>query len=170
MIIRRANQSDLNDIIQIEQVCFPSQEAASSKELTERFNTFPENFIVATVDEKVVGFINGACTHQPILPDELYHDISLHIPDGKYQTVFGIDVLPDYRHQGIAGQLMNAFIELSKERGKKGIVLTCKNHLIGFYQNFGYVHKGISSSIHGNAQWNDMILNFENERMNSNEG
>ncbi|MFR3910591.1 MAG: GNAT family N-acetyltransferase [Clostridium paraputrificum] len=49
-------------------------------------------------------------------PDELYHDTSLHNPNGAYQTVFGLDVLPKYRRNGIAENLLNYFIQISKAR------------------------------------------------------
>lgn len=46
----------------------------------------------------------------PELSDELYHDVKLHNKNGAYQTVFGLDVLPEYRCNGVAAQLMNYFI------------------------------------------------------------
>ena len=73
-------------------------------------------------------------------------------------TVFGLDVHPNYQHQGLAHTLMNGYITLAKERNKKGIFLTCKDHLIGFYESFGYKHLGVTSSTHGEAKWNDMYL------------
>jgi len=91
----------------------------------------------------------------------LYHDSSLHQKDGAYQTVFGLDVLPQYQRQGVAAALLNAFIDLAKKRHKKGMVLTCKDHLIHYYQKFGFVHQGVSASCHGGAKWNDMLLEFE---------
>lgn len=93
--------------------------------------------------------------------DELYHNVSLHNPDGDYQTIFGLDVLPAYRRQGIAAALMNHLIEISKKRGKKGMILTCKDYLIHYYKTFGYKHQGVSSSTHGGAIWNDMLLRFQ---------
>lgn len=86
--------------------------------------------------------------------------MQLHKKHGDYQTIFGLDVLPDYRRNGVAAQLMNYFIELSKERGKKGMVLTCKIHLIHYYEKFGFKHQGVSASEHGGAVWNDMVLIF----------
>lgn len=161
MKITFASKDDLKQIIEIEKICFPAAEAASKEEFEKRFYTFPKNFIVAIVDNKVIGFINGATTDKPILPDELYHDASLHKESGDYQTVFGLDVLPDYQHQGIASSLMEHFIELAKERGKKGIILTCKDHLVTFYEKFGYKCLGRSASNHGGAKWNDMLLIFK---------
>ena len=61
----------------------------------------------------------------------------------------------------MAAALLNAFIDLAKKRHKKGMILTCKDHLIHYYQKFGFVHQGVSVSCHGGAKWNDMLLEFE---------
>lgn len=161
MEIRQANKNDLREIVNIESICFPPAEAASEKSIYERFEVFGENFLVAIEDNKIVGFINGCTTDRPILEDELYYDAKLHNSKGKYQTVFGLDVLPQYRKKGIAGKLLSEFIELSKKRGKQGMVLTCKDYLINYYAKFGFKHNGISQSSHGGVKWNDMVLFFD---------
>lgn len=160
MEIRQATKEDLEEIIIIEGECFPEAEAAKEEDFRNRYAAFKENFFVAVKNGKVVGFINGCTTNTPELPDELYHNTSLHNPYGDYQTVFGLDVLPEYRKCGIAAELLNYFIEISKERGKKGMVLTCKDHLVHYYKKFGFNHVGVSASSHGGAKWNDMILLF----------
>lgn len=161
MDIRLACKDDLKEIINIETICFPSSEAASAEVMEERFEVFGENFLVAIEDEKIVGFINGCTTDKASLPDKLYHNPKLHNPKGKFQTVFGLDVLPQYRNKGTAAMLLEAFISLSKQRGKRGMVLTCKDYLVHYYEKFGFVHEGVSTSSHGGAKWNDMILLFE---------
>ena len=102
------------------------------------------------------GFINGGTTDKPYLPDEMYHDVNLHISHGDYQTVFGLNVLPDYRHQGVAGKLVEFFTDLAQKRGKKGVILTCKEHLVGFYEKHGFQCFGEADSSHGGAKWYDM--------------
>lgn len=161
--VRNANKDDLESIIQIEQDCFPVLEACDAQTFYERFHAFGDHFLVAVDHRKVIGFINGSSTSQPLLIDELYHDVSLHIPDGDYMTVFGLDVSVHYRHQGIASMLMKAYIQMAKDRHKKGIVLTCKDHLIAFYESFGFMHQGVSASNHGGVKWNDMLLLFNEE-------
>lgn len=157
MNIRLATKEDLNEIIKIESICFPEAEAAKESDFQKRFDAFKENFIIAEDNGKIIGFINGCTTDLPKLPDELYHNVQLHKKHGDYQTIFGLNVLPDYRRNGVAAQLMNYFIELSKERGKKGMVLTCKNHLIHYYEKFGFKHQGVSASEHGGAVWLSLI-------------
>ena len=155
--IRLASPDEINRIAEIEAICFPAAEAASLEEFEKRMQAFPENFLVAETNEgELVGFVNGCATDKPVLPDELYHDASLHQRDGRIQTVFGLDVLPDYQHKGIAHKLLGALVELSRERGKDAVILTCKERLIGFYESCGFVKHGLSESCHGGAVWYDM--------------
>ena len=160
LVIRPALADDVTKVAYIEEKCFPKSEAATLKSFLERFMAFPECFLVAEIDGKVVGHINGCVTNYDKLIDALYHNSSLHEPDGPWQTVFGIAVLPDYQHQGIARALMEHFKENAKKRGKQGILLTCKDEKIGFYESLGFTYDGVSASSHGGARWNDMILKF----------
>lgn len=163
LVIRQALMTEGELLADIEAVCFPPAEAASREAVLERLETFPENFLVAERDGKIVGFINGGTTDVPYLPDEFYHDVSLHKPEGAYQTVFGLNVLPEHRRQGIAEQLITAFLKLAKKREKKAVILTCKDHLVHYYERFGFVKYGKSDSCHGGATWYDMRCVFEKE-------
>lgn len=158
--IRNAQSGEGETLASIEAACFPAAEAASVEAIKERLAAFPEKFFVAETEGKAVGFVNGGVTDEPYLPDEMYHNIGLHNPNGGYQTVFGLNVLPRYRRQGIAEKLMNALIQSAKQEGKKGVILTCKDHMIHYYEKFGFVCHGRADSCHGNAVWNDMRLIF----------
>jgi len=158
--IRQAITEDLDSVSKVESICFPVAEAATRESLEQRINAFLKSFFVAEIDGKIIGFINGCIINGTVIYDELYENSALHVPDGDYQTIFGLDVIPDYRNHGIAAQLMNHMIEVSRLAGRKGAILTCKDKLIHYYEKFGYVNKGISKSEHGGAEWYDMILEF----------
>ncbi|MGH4123889.1 MAG: GNAT family N-acetyltransferase [Clostridium sp.] len=156
--IRRASVKDLDAVTQVEVNCFPEAEAATKASLEQRIKTFPESFFVAEIEGEIIGFINGCVINGTVIYDDLFKDSTQHIKHGDYQTIFGLDVIPSYRKQGIAAQLMNYMIEVSRGAGRKGVILTCKEELIHYYKKFGYVDKGISESVHGGAKWYDMIL------------
>lgn len=156
--IRQIKNEDLDAVTEVEAICFPKAEAATAQSLKQRIKTFPESFFVAEKDKKIIGFINGCVINGTDMYDELYENSSLHIPDGDYQTIFGLDVLPNYRNHGIAAKLMNYMIKISKQSKRKGLILACKKKLIHYYKKFGYENKGISKSVHGGAKWYDMIL------------
>ena len=147
--IRLADPGEADRLAEIEAICFPPAEAASHEEVVKRMGAFPENFVIAVKDEQIVGFINGGTTDKPVLPGEFYHDITLHR-----------NVIPEYRHQGIAGELVEYFKELAKERGKKALILTCKEHMIPFYESHGLKKLGVADSCHGGATWYDMQIWF----------
>jgi len=158
--IRQATIKDISRMATIEEICFSESEAASLASFQKRFLVFPECFFVLESDGLVVGHINGCIFNAPELPDALYSDATLHCPQGGYQTVFGLAVDPQYQHKGYASALIKYFIEFSKNSEHNGMVLTCKDHLIKFYQNVGFIHQGVSDSSHGGVQWNDMLLTF----------
>jgi len=158
--IRAAKAEEVERIAEIEKLCFPAAEAAGLSDFKERMEAFLENFLVAVDGDTIVGFINGCNTDKPVLGDELYHDAKLHKPEGEIQTVFGLDVLPQYQHRGIGHQLMRAYIEHARRTGKKAVILTCKEQKITFYESLGYRKLGTADSNHGGAVWYDMQLWF----------
>ena len=162
--IRKAELQDLAALKIIEDACFPEAEAATLESLSERLHLFPESFLVAEAEGVLVGFVNGALIDEPIIRDAHYHDAALHNPDGAYQSVFGLDVVPAFRRKGIAEKLLTALIEAARQAGRKGLTLCCKEEKIPYYEKFGLVNSGRSSSTHGNAVWYDMILHFEEEK------
>jgi len=156
--IREIQPSDLNRLAEIETICFPIAEAASRNSIKERIQAFPECFLVAEAKGTLIGFINGCATNSLVIYDELFTTTKHHNASGENLTVFGLDVIPEYRRQGIAAQLMNQFILLAQNMGRKRVILTCKEQLIHYYESFGYVNDGISQSIHGGAKWFNMTL------------
>ena len=158
IIIRQVMPEDLDAVARVEAVCFPEAEAAARASFAQRIQAFPESFFVAEKDGQIVGFINGCVTDERMIRDEMFEDTAYHKPDGAYQSIFGLDVAPEWQHRGLAGDLMKHLIEDARKRGRKGLILTCKEHLMGFYERFGYRSLGVSQSVHGGAVWYDMIL------------
>ena len=159
-LIRQVRPEDLKALTEMEWICFPQAEAAGEESLKERIATFPESFFVAQQGEKLIGMINGCVTNQETISDDLFENAGLHCPDGSWQAIFGLDVLPEYRRHGVAARLMERMIAHARDMGRKGLILTCKTHLIHYYETFGYQNQGISASVHGGAVWYDMILRF----------
>lgn len=158
--IRKASIEDLDEITEVEAKCFPPAEAAKMESFEQRLKTFSDRFFVAEDVGRMIGFVNGCITDSRTIYDDLFHHASLHKPDGDYQAIFGLAVIPKYRNKGIAAQLMEHMIEDSRANGRKGVILTCKEHLIHYYAKFGFENLGVSGSQHGGAVWYDMIIDF----------
>ncbi|MGL5434015.1 MAG: GNAT family N-acetyltransferase [Lachnospiraceae bacterium] len=158
--IRQAVPDDLDAVTRVEELCFPKAEAATLDSFYQRLQIFPDSFFVAEDKGQVIGFINGCVTNERTISDEMFEAAGCHKPDGDYQSIFGLDVAPEYQHRGLATILMKHMIVAARSRGRKGLILTCKEPLIGFYESFGYRNLGVSASVHGGALWYDMILEF----------
>lgn len=158
--IRYVTAEDLDQVTAVEAACFPAAEAAGRESFKRRIETFPECFFVAVHDGRIIGFINGCATDERTIRDEMFENSSLHKKDGIYQSIFGLDVLEEYRGQGVAAKLMEHMIQDAEAKGRRGLILTCKDRLIHYYSKFGYENLGVSASVHGGAVWYDMLLEF----------
>ena len=158
--IRTATAADARAAAAVEAACFPIAEAATLAELTERIEVYGDHFWLLERGGRLIAFVDGMTTDRADLTDEMYADARLQDELGSWEMIFSVATLPSYQHLGIASQLMRSYLESSREQGRKGIVLTCKEKLVGFYARFGFVDEGMSDSSHGGATWYQMRLVF----------
>ena len=130
--------------------------------MKQRVKMAPELFVVAEEKStgKMIGFVNGIATDESSLRDEFFTDTSLHNPQGKYIMILSVAVLPDYRRQGIAKEMMRQLFDRQKEVGRLAAVLTCLDSKVEMYKKMGYVDLGISQSSWGGEEWHEMICRF----------
>jgi ribosomal protein S18 acetylase RimI-like enzyme len=156
--VRNVTIHDLDACFDLESQCFLPSEAASRDTIKKRLEVFPQGFLVAELDETVIGQINSGSTNKEDITDEAFKDLVGHDHDGKHIVIFSLAVLPEFQKKGIARQLMASFIEKSKKLKKKKIMLICKSELIDYYQRYGFVYTGESASTHGGFKWHEMYL------------
>ena len=159
--IRKATLDDLDAIERIEALCFPASEAAARESLRARLTVYPDHFLVLEDGGELIGFVNGMVTDERTISDAMFDHAELHREDGRWQSVFGLDVVPGHRRKGHAERLMRAFIELARSESRLGCILTCKERLLPYYAKFGFKNEGVSQSQHGGAVWYDMTLTFD---------
>ena len=160
MLIRNATLADLAVVAEVERRCFPASEAATEEEFRERLEAYADCFWLLFEDGRLASFIDGMATDEPDLRDEMYADASLHRPDGRWQMIFGLNTLPEYRGRGYAAMLVRHLTEEPRKRGKPGVVLTCNERLVPYYASLGFENEGLSSSTHGDVSWYQMRLTF----------
>lgn len=164
--IRHAKSEDIEKIAELESRCFPVEEAASRESIEKRVKAFPNHFWLLFecnedgTERELISFINGMTTNLRDLCDEMYENANLHDENGDWQMIFGVDTAPEFQHKGFASLVMKRVIADSKRDGRKGIVLTCKEKLRTFYEQFGFVSEGVSDSTHGGVVWLQMRLAF----------
>ena len=155
---------DADQAAEIERICFPPNEACSEDIMRERVRTAPDVFLVAAERQtgKLAGFIDGLATDEYSLRDEFYTQPELHNPDGKNVMILGLDVLPEYRGEGLAREMMYQYLRREWDRDRKWIILTCLKSKIKMYEKMGFQNRGISDSAWGKEQWYEMtcVLNI----------
>lgn len=84
--------------------------------MRERIAKAPELFLVAVDKEngRLAGFLNGLATDEYVFRDEFFTNADLYNRNGKNIMLLGLDVMPEYRKQGLAKELV--FQYLRQER------------------------------------------------------
>lgn len=153
---RCVHQEEAEQVAMIEKICFPPNEACSEEHMKQRVAMAPELFLVA-VDKttgKIAGFLNGLSTEEDSFRDEFFTDINLYDPEGKNIMILGLDVLPEYRNQGLARELVFQYFQ--RERKRHAILLTCLDEKVQMYEKMGFVDLGIANSTWGGEEWHEM--------------
>ena len=160
MEITTATLADLDALAAIEAACFPAAEAAAREEIEERLRVYAAHFYIAREKGAAIGFVDGMVTDEKDLLDELYADAARHDENGAWQMIFGLNTLPEYRRRGVAAALIETLCAAARAQGRRGVVLTCKEHLLPYYAKFGFCDEGLSASTHGGAVWHQMRRTF----------
>lgn len=152
-----------DEVTRIEQICFPPNEACSETQMKERVEAVPELFLVAVEKSsgKIAGFLNGLATDEEVFRDEFFQDASLHKADGRNIMLLGLDVLPEYRGQGLAKEIVAKYARKESKRGRKKLILTCLEEKIAMYQKMGFCNNGIADSTWGGEEWYEMVYHVK---------
>ena len=160
MRVVHAQKNQLDELFAIESAGFPSEEGASRASLKARLAVAPELFWLLYDGTTLVGFVDALAWDRKDLDDALYADASLHQKNGDWVMILGVNTIARYRHKGCGSLLLRQVIEDCKVQKRKGIVLTCKEALLPFYQEVGFQDEGTSSSTHGGVIWHQMRITF----------
>ena len=160
---RLINDDEADEAAAVEAECFPPKEACTLEHMRDRVNAAKEIFLVAVDKEtgKMAGFVNGIATNGDDFTDDYFTNASLHDKDGKNIMICGICVRPDYQKQGLARELVYNYCRREWERGRRSLILTCKEQKVKMYKKFGFTDRGEANSSWGGQKWHkmDMILN-----------
>lgn len=154
--IRHAMSDDLEKLYAIESRCFPPDEACGKEQMKERLETYSDHFWILERDGAIVSFTDGLVSNSADLNDDMYADVHMHTPHGRWLMILGVDTDPDWRQNGYASKCLQAAFHQSQIEKLYGIVLTCKEEKIPFYERNGFLNEGRSTSVHGNAAWYQM--------------
>lgn len=155
---RSIHGEEAHQAVIIEQICFPPNEACSEKHMKERIAKAPELFLVAVDKEtgKIAGFLNGLSTKEKVFRDEFFTDAELYDPEGENVMLLGLDVLPEYRGQGLAREIVCQYAKREQVNGRKNLILTCLDSKVKMYEKMGFQDDGIANSTWGGEEWHEM--------------
>ena len=148
---------------EMDRICFPPEEAKPMDIMCRFVGKMPEQFLVA-VDRgtgKVAGFLCGISSDEARFTDEFFTDLSLNDPAAQTVYLLGLDILPEYRGQGLARELMKLYGIWSQVKGKHRMVLTAHEEKVGLYEKLGFTDLGISDSTWGGGSWHEMVKPLE---------
>ena len=143
MMIMKMTQCHVSQIADLEKICFndPWSENSIASELGNRLS----HWLVALDGEKVVGYVGS----QTVLGETDMMNIAVH---------------PDYRKQGIATELIEALIQVLKERDSHSLMLEVRESndpAKELYSKMGFELVGIRKNYYRNPKENALILRKE---------
>ncbi|MDO4619275.1 MAG: GNAT family N-acetyltransferase [Lachnospiraceae bacterium] len=157
--IRLIRPDELPQVIELEQTCFPPNEACSPKHLSERYEAAPELFLGVENRETglLVGMLNGIAVNEEHFRDEFFTDIALHNPKGAQVMLCGLEVLAEHRGRGLARKLVETYAAIEQKRGRAKLVLTCLDEKVEMYRKMGFNDLGMAHSTWGGEEWHEMV-------------
>jgi ribosomal protein S18 acetylase RimI-like enzyme len=136
LTVRRARSADEHELLDIDRATWSPMSSPSPQPSTGPFfnhNTWPENVVVAELDGRPVGW--GKIEHPTPLP------ASAHV-----WHVTGLAVAPSFEGRGAGRALMEALIELARERGGRRMTLrvfSANERARRLYEKLGFEVEGI---------------------------
>lgn len=143
--IRTVKMDDLDAIVELESSAFHMSEEMTRKDMIGRIENYPDTFLVAQVDGKVVGHVFGPVSKERYIKDELYFKNQPNNAQYHYQTILSLATNQEYRKQGIASALIEELCKIAQSQDRRAITLTCLPKLFHFYEKRGFINEGKTS-------------------------
>jgi malonyl CoA-acyl carrier protein transacylase len=132
--IRHPHLSDLPALVNLEAKCWPKHLRASSDEIQQRLECFPNGHCVLEMDSQIVGVVySQRIFSADVLKNTTYAEVqSLHTKQGAVIQLLGINILPELQDKGLGDQIREFMLQLCALKG--GIervvgVTRCKNYV-----------------------------------------
>lgn len=130
IILRNIRKEDIDDIIQLQMVCFPDMETWTREQLESHIDIFPEGQFCVEYDDKIIGSCSSLIVDfEEYDAEHSYNEITdngyirNHDPEG--QNLYGIEVMvhPEYRRMKIGQRLYEARRALAQEKNLESIII-----------------------------------------------
>lgn len=89
-----------------------------------------------------------------------------HKEHGRTICIHSLGVLPEYQHRGLGKTLMQAYLQrMESHNVADRVALIAHDHLVPYYEQFGFVNKGQSAAQFGGGGWIDMVKELKPGRV-----
>lgn len=155
--INQVNMQDLPEILEIEKLGFSPAEAGSREAFRERIEKLSSTFLVAKVNQHVVGFVVAIASREEYVQDKMYEQVPSNLNQGGHLLILSIATDPKYRGQGIGSQLLAKLEETARAAKRETISLDSLAHNISFYEHNGFKKIRVSQSKHAGEVWYSLV-------------
>lgn len=144
--IREAQASDLDQIYLITERDANSCRNFSKEMIEERIRNHADTFLLAILDDQVIGFIIGADLTETTSKNPVF-DIDFIRPISRVPIIIlNLMIHPDYRGQGFGTLLLAALKESSRFINKSGLYLACPDEMLSYFEMNAFVEYGFAES------------------------
>ena len=136
LILRPYQPSDFEDLVSMDQVCFPKKIAFDPREMTRYLRAEGSHCIVAEIPGTIAGFI-------------------ITKRDGEIAHIVTLDILEPFRRQSVGSLLLQAAEQEAASRGVASMYLetaTTNKAAIALWKKHGYRETGTIKNYYGRGQ------------------
>ena len=141
--IREVQPSDLESIWLIGESNSDSQDEISIEMIKERIRNHAGTFLLASLNEEVIGYIIGDELTKFTQSDSRKQLEAAISDTNDFITILDLAVHPDYQGQGFGTLLLAALKEVTRQQKRPGIYLLCEDELLAYFEMNGFVEQGI---------------------------
>ena len=157
MEITKVTLKDLPEIVRIENLGFTPEEAGTKEQYQDRIEKLQDTFLVARINEQVVGFVVGPAVKEKFVEDWMYENTPKNLPTGGNQIIFTIAIDPNFRGHSIGSKLLKAMEDNAKKAQRDSISLTSLEKNLPFYLKNGFKNLGVADSEHAGETWYNLV-------------
>lgn len=139
MIIEPAANSDIFEISLLE-MAIEGRGAAGIETLRVRQVMFPDGFLVARKDGRIIGYLQSCIWDRQVPEFQPRADFfpSQHRLDGAILYLIFVGVSEHQRRHGVGSRLVECLTPLADKYGARKIHAVCRDYLVPFYAGLGF--------------------------------
>lgn len=134
-----ATEKDISSIAFLENA-MEGADAASAATLLARLRMFPEGFLVAREEGRIIGYIES-CLWNKDIPEFQAHPgffAEQHRTDARTLYIIFIGVRQEFRRKGVGTQLIDALLEEVHPFHPQRVHAVSRDPLLPFYESMGF--------------------------------